>query len=163
MPKLASKPLQLPATPTRPHPFPPPEPSWLTGPALKAATEHLFATQRAKKASDRAKGKRPRPTWCVASSPVAARGTNFAMEKVWAESMGGRAAADDGDWPELPTPPMLSSSSPALRATQDRCEVPLAALVRPVKLRGAKRKVRFVVLRFNTDKVAILKLTFLFF
>jgi len=57
------------------------------------------------------------------------------MEKVWAEIWEASAAADDGDWPELPTPP-----APPLRGTQDRCEVPLAALVRPVKLRGAKAK-----------------------
>jgi hypothetical protein len=67
------------------------------------------------------------------------------MEKVWAEIWEASAAADDGDWPELPTPP-----APPLRGTQDRCEVPLAALVRPVKLRGAKAKgVCFVVFAFQ--------------
>ena len=132
MPKLASKP----TAPTQPQ-SPPPEPSWLTGPALKAATEHLFATQRAKKASDRAKGKAhsgsPRGSGGRTSSPVA-------TTKVWTEVW---TAADDGDWPELPTsksPPLSLLSSPALRPTQDRCEVPLAALVRPVKLRGAQAK-----------------------
>ncbi|KAI9432064.1 hypothetical protein H4582DRAFT_1125731 [Lactarius indigo] len=137
MPKLASKPLQ----PTGAN-MPPPssnEPSWLTGTALKAATEHLFATQRAKKPADRAKGKggAGRP-----SSTAMRNSTAAAMENVWAELWDARrdasaapSSSDDGDWPELPTPP-----PPPLRATQDRCEVPLAALVRPVKLRGAKAK-----------------------
>ncbi|KAH9046968.1 hypothetical protein EDB83DRAFT_2523235 [Lactarius deliciosus] len=129
MPKLASKPLQPTLAPTGAN-MPPPaanEPSWLTGTALKAATEHLFATQRAKKPADRAKGK---------------GGGGAAMENVWAELWDARrdagAPSDDGDWPELPTPP----PPPPLRATQDRCEVPLAAFVRPVKLRGAKAKER---------------------
>lgn len=140
MPKLASKPVQQPAAPTGTTLSPPAanEPSWLSGPALKAATEHLFATQRAKKAGDRAKGKAHgagsgggRP-----SSP-AVRSTASMEKKVWAEVW--EAAADDGDWPELPTPP-LPPLMPALRATQDRCEVPLSALVRPVKMRGVKAK-----------------------
>jgi len=62
-----------------------------------------------------------------------------------------KMSADDLDWPELPTPlSSLSqrywspSPSPAaecalLRPTQDR-EVPLSALVRPVKPRGVKTK-----------------------
>ena len=65
-----------------------------------------------------------------------------AMEKVWAEIWEARAPADEGgDWPELPTTPPAP-----LRAMQERCEVPLAALVRPVKLRGARAKGAFVVL-----------------
>jgi len=141
MSKFASKPFQLPTSPTGAtlSPLSANEPSWLTGPALKAATEHLFATQRSKKAADRAKGKAAhggggRPS---SSSPVAPRST-AAMEIVWAEIWEASAAPtsdDGGDWPELP-------ASPPLRATQDRCEVPLAALVRPVKLRGAKAKER---------------------
>lgn len=143
MPKLASKPFQLPVSPTGTIQPPPSinEPSWLTGTALKAATEHLFATQRSKKAADRAKGKVAHGSGgggARPSSPVARN--SAAMEKVWAEIWEASAPAapsssDDGDWPELPMPPALP-----LRATQDRCEVPLAALVRPVKLRGAKAK-----------------------
>jgi len=139
MSKFASKlPLQLPASPTNTILTSPStnESSWLTGPALKAATEHLFATQRSKKAADRAKGKAAHSggggSGGRLSSP-AARNTT-AMEKVWAEIWEARSS-DDGDWPELPTPAPL-------RATQDRCEVPLAAFVRPVKLRGAKAKER---------------------
>lgn len=138
---LASKPLQPPPAPTPASailaPLAASEPAWLAGPALKAATEHLFATQRAKKAADRAKGKAQsghghggggggRP------SSLTARSTAAAMENVWAELWDARG---DGDWPELPTPPL-----PPLRATQDRCEVPLAAFVRPVKMRGGKAK-----------------------
>ncbi|KAH9056864.1 hypothetical protein EDB87DRAFT_1152731 [Lactarius vividus] len=142
MPKLASKPLQPTLAPAGANMAN--EPSWLTGTALKAATEHLFATQRAKKPADRAKGKaggggRPSST-AMRNSTAAA-----AMENVWAELWDARRDAgapssesDDGDWPELPTPPL--PLPPPLRATQDRCEVPLAALVRPVKLRGAKAK-----------------------
>ncbi|KAF8262242.1 hypothetical protein EI94DRAFT_1744092 [Lactarius quietus] len=124
MPKLASKP--APATGTL-SPAPTNDSSWLTGPALKAATEHLFATQRAKKASDRAKGK-ARP-----SSPAVRGNTTTTTKVVWAE-VWEAATTDDGDWPELPI------LTPALRTTQDRCEVPLAAFVRPVKLRGARAK-----------------------
>ncbi len=144
MPKLASNPLQPMAAPAGAILAPPAasEPSWLTGPALKAATEHLFATQRAKKPADRAKGKsqsgRGGSGGARPSSPTV-RTTAAAMENIWAELWDARrdtsAPSDDGDWPELPTPPL-----PALRATQDRCEVPLAALVRPIKLRGAKAK-----------------------
>jgi hypothetical protein len=138
MPKLASKLFQLPVSPpgSAIHQAPPTinEPSWLTGPALKAATEHLFATQRSKKAADRAKGK-----VAHGGGPSSSRNSS-AMEKVWAEiweaSAQQQQQSDDGDWPELPMPPV----APPLRATQDRCEVPLMALVRPVKLRGAKAK-----------------------
>ncbi|KAI9459659.1 hypothetical protein BJY52DRAFT_1222961 [Lactarius psammicola] len=143
MPKLASKPLQ-PMAASAGAILPPltaSEPSWLTGPALKAATEHLFATQRAKKPADRAKGKAPPGHGGGRPSSPASRITTAAMENIWAELWDARkdasAPSDDGDWPELPTPP-----PPALRATQDRCEVPLAALVRPIKLRGAKAKER---------------------
>jgi len=134
--KLASKPLLL-------QQQQPSAPTWLTGPSLKAATEHLFATQRAKKASDRAKGKPHAHVHARGSSPaVRSSGTE---RVVWAE-VWEAASADDGDWPELPAPaPMMPMPMPmALRATQDRCinEVPLAALVRPVKLRGARAKER---------------------
>ncbi|KAH9016517.1 hypothetical protein EDB84DRAFT_1567231 [Lactarius hengduanensis] len=139
MTQLASKPLQPTLAPTGAN-MPPPaanEPSWLTGTALKAATEHLFATQRAKKPADRAKGKGGGRL----SSTAMRNSTAAAMENVWAELWDARrdagAPSEDGDyWPELPTPP----PPPPLRATQDRCEVPLAAFVRPVKLRGAKAK-----------------------
>lgn len=144
--KLASKPLLLQQQqPSAPTTSPPPahDPTWLTGPSLKAATEHLFATQRAKKASDRAKGKPHAHVHARGSSPaVRSSGTE---RVVWAE-VWEAASADDGDWPELPAPaPMMPMPMPmpmALRATQDRCinEVPLAALVRPVKLRGARAK-----------------------
>ena len=155
MPKLASKSLHLqqqqqqqpsaPTTPisisipTSPAPTNSNDPSWLTGPSLKAATEHLFATQRAKKASDRAKGKPHVRSYGSSSSP-AVRNTE---KVVWAEVWEAAAGADDGDWPELPATPAPPMPMPmALRATQDRYvnEVPLAALVRPVKLRGAKAK-----------------------
>lgn len=133
MTQLASKPLQPIFAPTGAN-MPPPaanEPSWLTGTALKAATEHLFATQRAKKPADRAKGK---GGGARLSSTAMRNSTAAAMENIWAELWDARRD-DGGDWPELPTPP-----PPPLRATQDRCEVPLAAFVRPVKLRGAKAK-----------------------
>jgi hypothetical protein len=146
MPKLASKPLflQQPSAPTSTGTTSPPlatanDPTWLTGPSLKAATEHLFATQRAKKASDRAKGK-----------PHAhARGESPILREkvVWAEVWEAAAAADEGDWPELPMPAPAPIMPMALRATQDKCvnEVSLAALVRPVKLRGARAKGAFVL------------------
>jgi hypothetical protein len=148
MPKLASKSLlllQQPSAPTSTGTTSPPpgtanDPSWLTGPSLKAATEHLFATQRAKKASDRAKGKPHAHARGHASSPAVRSSSTTTTEKVvWAE-VWEAATADDGAWPELPAAPMPL----ALRATQDRCvtEVPLAALVRPVKLRGARAKER---------------------
>ena len=162
MPKLASKSLHLqqqqqqqqqqpsaPTTPisisipTSPAPTNSNDPSWLTGPSLKAATEHLFATQRAKKASDRAKGK-PHVRSHGSSSSPAVRNTE---KVVWAEVWEAAAGADDGDWPELPAPMPM-----ALRATQDRYvnEVPLAALVRPVKLRGAKAKGTYALSKLIT-------------
>jgi hypothetical protein len=136
------------------------EPAWLTGPALKAANEHTYATQRAKKAADRAKAKAPprkAPGAAALSMSYSARGGSggagagngtAAMTSLWAEVWDARkASADDMDWPELPTPLSLSQrcwspTSPAecaLRPTQVR-EVPLSALVRPVKARGAKAK-----------------------
>jgi len=174
-PNLASKPTTATAGPA-PTTSPPPtttttttttsEPAWLTGPALKAANEHTYAIQRAKKAADRAKAKAPprkAPGAAVLSMSYSARGggggggggggATAAMASVWAEVWDARkasAADDDMDWPELPTPLSLSLSqrcwspttSPAecaLRPTQDR-EVPLSALVRPVKARGVKAK-----------------------
>jgi hypothetical protein len=103
------------------------EPTWLTGPSLKAANEHTFATQRAKKAHDRAKSKAPprkAPASSVSSaakrssyssSSSAAATASFAlsypanggtaMASVWAEVWEARKPADDDtDWPELPTP-----------------------------------------------------------
>ncbi|KAI0297606.1 hypothetical protein B0F90DRAFT_1738531 [Multifurca ochricompacta] len=132
------------------------EPTWLTGVALKAVNEHTFATQRAKKASDRAKGKAPShsfgssPPSSLPSSMSSARGA--VMASIWAEVWDARknfSSGDDGDWPELPTPPLPSAltlsqrnlSEYALRPTQDR-EVPLSSLVRPVKMRGTKAKER---------------------
>ena len=104
------------------------EPSWLTGPALKLKA-HSSATQCR---GSRAKGK----AHCGggSTSPVV-RGTT-PMEKVCAviwETSAPPSRSDDGDWPELRTPP-----PPPLSATLDRCEVSPVALVRPVKLRGAK-------------------------
>ena len=51
-------------------------------------------------------------------------------------------STDDLDWPELSnwSPPPTGECSP-LRPTQDR-EVPLSALVRPVKPRGARAKAK---------------------
>jgi hypothetical protein len=171
-PSLASKPARTAAPTTAPspppaQPPPPNEPAWLIGPALKAANEHAFATQRAKKAADRAKAKAPprkapatgRSSSAAAAASIAtasspARGAVAAgtMTSIWAEVWDARKmSADDQDWPELPTPlSSLSerywspSPSPAaecapLRPTQDR-EVPLSALVRPVKPRGLKTK-----------------------
>jgi len=110
------------------------EPTWLTGPALKAANEHTFATQRAKKAADRAKGKAPprkapgatsaastgRSTTSPSSAAAAAAftmsyGSAAAMASVWAEVWdarrpGSAAEDDDTDWPELPTGTPLSLS-----------------------------------------------------
>lgn len=78
--------------------------------------------------------------------------TTTTMTSMWAEVWDVRKmSADDLDWPELPTPLCPSqqrwSASPAaaiaaeyaLRPTQDR-EVPLSALIRPIKARGAKAK-----------------------
>jgi hypothetical protein len=65
-----------------------------------------------------------------------------AITALWAEVWDARkiVSAEDVDWPELSN---WSSPSPAecaaLRPTQDR-EVPLSALVRPVKPKGAKAK-----------------------
>jgi hypothetical protein len=137
------------------------EPAWLTGPALKAANEHTYAIQRAKKAADRAKAKAPprkAPGAAAAAlsmsySAHGGGGATAAMASVWAEVWDARKASatdDDMDWPELPTPlslsqrcwspsPMTSPAECALRPTQDR-EVPLSALLRPVKARGAKAK-----------------------
>jgi len=141
------------------------EPTWLTGPALKAVNEHTFATQRAKKSADRAKAKAP-PRKAPGTSAAASTGRSSssapsaaaaftmsygsveAMASVWAEvwdaRKSGSAPDDDMDWPELPAPlslsQRLSPSAPAecaLRPTQDR-EVPLLALARPVKARGGK-------------------------
>ncbi|KAI0275366.1 hypothetical protein BC834DRAFT_965756 [Gloeopeniophorella convolvens] len=127
MPKLASTPHHTPApapAPARdaaPPPAIPTEPGWLTGTALKAVSERAFATQRAKKAGDRAKGKTPprRP----ARSPPA---------PTWTDPWEPDARREDWEWPELPTPPPL-----ALRPTQNR-EVSLAALVQSVKIRMPK-------------------------
>ena len=51
-------------------------------------------------------------------------------------------STDDPDWPELSnwSPPRAEYCSP-LRPTQER-EVPISALVRPVKPRGAKAKAK---------------------
>ena len=159
MPKLASKSVHLQqqqqqssasttsiTIPTSPPPTNSTDPSWLTGPSLKAATEHLFATQRAKKASDRAKGK-PHVRSHGSSSSPAVRNTE---KVVWTEVWEAAAGADDGDWPELPATP--APMPMALRATQDRYvnEVPLAALVRPVKLRGAKAKGTYALSKLIT-------------
>jgi hypothetical protein len=172
-PKFASKPTMT-ATATSPSspPHPPPqqptptptltgEPTWLTGPALKAANEHTYATQRAKKAADRAKGKLPprkapssAGSVSLSSSSAQSRGA-AAITSFWAEVWDARKmmSAEDLDWPELPTPSPLSKWAPSptpaspteyaapLRPTQDR-EVPLSALVRPVKARGAKAKAK---------------------
>jgi hypothetical protein len=176
-PKLASKPSSMTA-PTVPTPtpvcttspsLPPPppaamsEPAWLTGPALKAANEHTYATQRAKKAADRAKAKMPprkapgstgRSSSSCSSSPSSASGgpgstlssspaRAAAITVLWAEVWEARkmSTTDDLDWPELSNwSPPLAGCSP-LRPTQDR-EVPLSALVRPVKPRGAKAKAK---------------------
>jgi hypothetical protein len=148
------------------------EPTWLTGPALKAANEYTFATQRAKKAADRAKSKAaPRkapgstsvPKRSSSSSASSAATAAFAMSypangstakaSIWAEVWdAARKVDDDTDWPELPTAlgslsqrywsPSASPAEFALRPTQDR-EVPLAALVRPVKAHGVKTKGAF--------------------
>jgi hypothetical protein len=132
------------------------EPAWLTGPALKAANEHTYATQRAKKAADRAKSKLPPrkvPSSGGGRSPFSAS-AGFApslssssparsatMTAIWAEVWDARKmTTEDLDWPELPAP--LSIECAALRPTQDR-EVPLSALVRPVKPRRAKAKGAF--------------------
>jgi len=139
------------------------EPTWLTGPALKAANEHTYATQRAKKAADRAKAKMPprkvpnisgRSSSSSSSSPSSASASGgagstlsssptraAAMAGLWAEVWEARKMStnDDLDWPELSnwSPPPAECSP--LRPTQDR-EVSLSALVRPVKPRGAKAK-----------------------
>ncbi|KAI0299892.1 hypothetical protein BC826DRAFT_966866 [Russula brevipes] len=174
-PNLASRPARTAAPTTAPSPSPPAaqlpppsEPTWLIGPALKAANEHAFATQRAKKAADRAKAKAPprkapatgrsssaaaaAASIATASSPARGAVAAGTMTSIWAEVWDARKmSAEDLDWPELPTPlSSLSqrywspSPSPAaecalLRPTQDR-EVPLSALVRPVKPRGVKTK-----------------------
>jgi hypothetical protein len=141
---------------------------WLTGPALKAANEHTYATQRAKKASDRAKSKLPprklptnnntngggRSSSSFSASagfaPSLSYSTTATMTAIWAEVWDARKmmTTDDLDWPELPLPtppppplPSLSIECAALRPTQDR-EVPLSALVRPIKPRGAKAKAK---------------------
>ncbi|KAI0281279.1 hypothetical protein BGY98DRAFT_932173 [Russula aff. rugulosa BPL654] len=171
-PKLASKPSSMTA-PINPTPvctsspsLPPPpamsEPNWLTGPALKAAHEHTYATQRVKKAADRAKSKMPprkvpssggrSSSSSPSSFSSASGGAGFtlsssptraaAMAGLWAEVWEARkTSTDDPDWPELSnwSPPPAECSP--LRPTQDR-EVPLSALVRPVKPRGAKAKAK---------------------
>ncbi|KAF8492792.1 hypothetical protein F5888DRAFT_874691 [Russula emetica] len=171
-PKLTSKPSPMTA-PTTPTPvcttspsLPSPplvmsEPAWLTGTALKAANEHTYATQRAKKAADRAKAKMPprkvpsssRRSFSSSSSSSSASGgpgstlsssptRAAAMTGLWAEVWEARKmSTDDLDWPELSNwSPALAEYSP-LRPTQDR-EVSLSALVRPVKPRGAKAKAK---------------------
>jgi hypothetical protein len=140
------------------------EPAWLTGIALKASHEHSFATQRAKKAADRAKGKAPprkalssssstnTGVYSSSSSGGAAPARTAEMTSIWAEIWDARktfVTGDDLDWPELPTTTTAplqqqqqrwsTTTEYALRPTQN-CEVPLSALVRPVKLRGAKAK-----------------------
>jgi len=178
-PKLASKPSMtataVTTTPSSPPLLPPPatttsEPSWLTGSAFKAANEHTYATQRAKKAADRAKGKVPprkvpssggRSAFSAyvgsapplsSSSPTRSTAT---MTAIWAEIWDARKmTTEDLDWPELPTP--LSIECAALRPTQDR-EVLLSALVRPVKPRGAKAKAKGAFHFFLTEM--ILRLT----
>ena len=174
-PKLASEPssagMRGPTATTPPSLSPPPvmnEPTWLTGPALKAAHEHTYATQRVKKAADRAKGKMPprkvpngsggrsssSPSSSSFSSSASSGGAGFtfstspsraaAMTGLWAEVWEARkmmSTTDDLDWPELSNnwSPSPSGECSPLRPTQDR-EVPLSALVRPVKPRGAKAK-----------------------
>ena len=149
------------------------DPTLLTGPALKAVNEYTFATQRAKKAHDRAKSKAPprkapggpasvakRSSSSASSAATAAFALSYpasggtAMASVWTEVWEARKVDDDTDWPELPTPlgslsqrywsPSGSPTECALRPTQDR-EVPLAALVRPVKARGSKAKGTFLM------------------
>ena len=177
-PKLASKPSSMTVptaaptplrttSPTLPPPPPPgmSEPAWLTGPALKAVNEHTYATQRARKAADRAKAKLPprkvpgsvRSSSSSSSSPSpsASGGTGSTLSSsptraaaiagLWAEVWEARKmSTDDLDWPELsnwsPSLATAAECSP-LRPTQDR-EVALSALVRPVKPRGAKAKAK---------------------
>src|SRR5712691_4061935 len=182
-PNVASKPTTTTTATTTAAPVPAPapsspptmtsEPSWLTGPALKAANEHTFATQRAKKAADRAKGKAPprkapatsaastvgrsssSSTSAAAAAFTMSYGSAAAMASVWAEVWDARrpgaAADDDTDWPELPTGIPLSLSQrfppspPAEYALRPTQgrEVPLLALARPVKARGGKAKGAF--------------------
>jgi hypothetical protein len=129
------------------------EPAWLTSVALKAVHEHTFATQRAKKAADRAKGKAPprKAPGHSSSSPSSNASTaspmrTAEMTSVWAEIWDARKTitAEDLEWPELSTTPLSASQRSteyALRPTQAR-EVPLSALVRPVNVRGAKAKAK---------------------
>ena len=170
-PKFASKPSSMTAptptpvctSPSLPPPPPPvmSEPTWLSGPALKAANEHTYATQRAKKAADRAKSKMPprkvpgsSGRSSLSSSPSSASGgagstlsssptRAAAITALWAEvwEAGKMSTTDDLDWPELSNWSSPSAECSALRPTQDR-EVSLSALVRPVKPRGAKAKAK---------------------
>jgi len=79
------------------------------------------------------------PGSTLSSSPARAAAITVLWAEVWeARKM---STTDDLDWPELSNwSPPLAGCSP-LRPTQDR-EVPLSALVRPVKPRGAKAKAK---------------------
>ena len=175
-PKLASKPSSMTVptplrttSPSQPPPPPPPpgmsESAWLTGPALKAVNEHTYATQRARKAADRAKAKLPprkapgsvrsSPSSSSSASPSASGGAGSTLSSsptraaaiagLWAEVWEARKmSTDDLDWPELSnwsSPSATAAECSPLRPTQDR-EVSLSALVRPVKPRGSKAKAK---------------------
>ncbi|KAH9164509.1 hypothetical protein EDB89DRAFT_1912151 [Lactarius sanguifluus] len=135
---------QAPSADGRPHrrqhaPFQPPT----SPPGSQAQPSKLPRSTCSRRSARRNPQIAPRARAAAAAvasrRPRCATAQQPAMENVWAELWDTRrdagAPSDDGDWPELPTPP-----PPPLRATQDRCEVPLAALMRPVKLRGAKAK-----------------------
>jgi len=167
-PKLASKPTTTAPTSTSTSPTSPPlpsppvptsEPGWLTGSALKAAHEHTYATQRAKKAADRAKSKAPPrkiPSDGRSSSSSASTGPALssspsrtaAMTALWAEVWDARKimTTEDLDWPELSRWSSPASPAPieyaALRPTQDR-EVSLSAFVRPVKAKAKSKEGEF--------------------
>jgi hypothetical protein len=128
------------------------EPGWLTGSALKAAHEHTYATQRGKKAADRAKSKAPprkvpsdgRSSASTGPALSSSPGRTAAMTALWAEVWDARKimTTEDLDWPELSRWSSPASPIPieyaALRPTQDR-EVSLSAFVRPVKAKAKSK------------------------
>ncbi|KAI0294038.1 hypothetical protein B0F90DRAFT_1759661 [Multifurca ochricompacta] len=108
-----------------------------------AVNEHTFATQSAKKASDRAKGKAPSQSFgssspsFLPSSMSPARGA--VMASTWAEVWDARknfSSGDDGIGLNAHT-----TSAYALRSSEAR-EVPLSSFMCPVKMRGTKAKER---------------------
>ncbi|KAA1477210.1 hypothetical protein DENSPDRAFT_854208 [Dentipellis sp. KUC8613] len=119
------------ATTTTTTPTPPTQPDpVLSLSALKDRRAHDRATQRALKASDRAKGKKGR----MPTSTAAPAKLKVGVWDAWTEAK----AADE--WPR-PSEPVRRLAGTWAREREQRVQVRLADLVRPGRARGAKKGV----------------------